>query len=85
VFQAVFVHANVRFRFGPLRWVIATPEFHHWHHANEPEHVNRNYSGFPVVDALFGTLHLPKRWPSSYGIDEPQPEAYLAQLQWSFR
>ena len=21
----------------PLRWLIATPQFHHWHHAREPE------------------------------------------------
>jgi sterol desaturase/sphingolipid hydroxylase (fatty acid hydroxylase superfamily) len=83
-FQAIFVHANVRFRFGPLRWLVVTPEYHHWHHANEPEHVNRNYSGLPVVDAVFGTLYLPKRWPSSYGIAEPQPASYLGQLRWSF-
>jgi sterol desaturase/sphingolipid hydroxylase (fatty acid hydroxylase superfamily) len=31
--QAIFIHANVRLTFGPLRWVIATPQFHHWHHA----------------------------------------------------
>lgn len=35
-FQAIFIHANVRVTFGPLRWVIATPEFHHWHHARSP-------------------------------------------------
>ncbi len=34
--QALFVHANVRFTFGPLRYVVATPEFHHWHHADDP-------------------------------------------------
>ena len=25
------------------------------------------------------------RWPSAYGVSEPQPESYLAQLRWSFR
>jgi sterol desaturase/sphingolipid hydroxylase (fatty acid hydroxylase superfamily) len=44
-----------------------------------------NYASFPVVDALFGTLHLPRRWPERYGVDEPQPDGYLAQLRWSFR
>jgi sterol desaturase/sphingolipid hydroxylase (fatty acid hydroxylase superfamily) len=83
--QAIVVHANVRFRFGPLRWLIATPEYHHWHHANEAAHRNVNYAGFPIVDALFGTLHLPRRWPERYGVDEPQPDGYLAQLRWSFR
>ena len=31
-FQAVFNHANVSVRLGPLRYVIVTPNFHHWHH-----------------------------------------------------
>ena len=39
--QALFVHANVRFTFGPLRYVVATPEFHHWHHADDPRRTTR--------------------------------------------
>jgi sterol desaturase/sphingolipid hydroxylase (fatty acid hydroxylase superfamily) len=82
--QAIFVHANVRLTFGPLRWLIATPQFHHWHHAREPEAYNSNYAGeFPAVDALFGTLYLPaQRWPAQYGIDEHEPAGYLRQLVW---
>jgi sterol desaturase/sphingolipid hydroxylase (fatty acid hydroxylase superfamily) len=86
-FQAVFIHANVRLTFGPLRYVVATPEFHHWHHANDAEHRNANFAGeFPWVDALFGTLYLDRgRFPSRYGIDDPTPPGYLAQLAWPFR
>jgi sterol desaturase/sphingolipid hydroxylase (fatty acid hydroxylase superfamily) len=85
--QAIFIHANVKLTFGPLRWVVATPEFHHWHHANVPEAYNTNFAGeFPWVDALFGTLHLPKgRRPAAYGIAEEQPAGYLRQLAWPFR
>jgi sterol desaturase/sphingolipid hydroxylase (fatty acid hydroxylase superfamily) len=84
--QALFIHANVRLTFGPLRWVVATPEFHHWHHANDPEHYNTNFAGqFPWVDALFGTLYLPKhQWPARYGIDAAPPAGYLRQLAWPF-
>ncbi|MDP3833515.1 MAG: sterol desaturase family protein, partial [Hydrogenophaga sp.] len=32
-FQAVFNHANVSVRLGPLRYLIVTPNFHHWHHS----------------------------------------------------
>ncbi len=82
--QAIFIHANVRLTFGPLRWVIATPQFHHWHHAREPQAYNSNYAGeFPAVDALFGTLYLPAhRWPARYGIDANEPAGYLRQLVW---
>lgn len=85
-FQALFVHANVRFRFGPLRYVIATPEFHHWHHGREPAAYDSNFAGeFPAIDALFGTLRLPGRWPDGYGVGEPPPDGYLRQLARPFR
>ncbi len=82
--QAIFIHANVRLTFGPLRWVIATPQFHHWHHAREPRAYNSNYAGeFPALDALFGTLYFPVgRWPAEYGIDATEPQGYVRQLLW---
>jgi sterol desaturase/sphingolipid hydroxylase (fatty acid hydroxylase superfamily) len=85
--QAIFIHANVRMNFGPLRWVIGTPQFHHWHHAREPQAYNSNYAGeFPFLDALFGTLYFPAdRWPAQYGVDDTEPEGYLRQLAWPFR
>jgi sterol desaturase/sphingolipid hydroxylase (fatty acid hydroxylase superfamily) len=85
--QAIFIHANVRWNFGWLRWVIATPQYHHWHHAREPQAYNSNYAGeFPALDALFGTLYLPaNRWPAQYGVDGTEPEGYLRQLAWPFR
>ncbi|HEY2814769.1 MAG TPA: sterol desaturase family protein [Acidimicrobiales bacterium] len=84
-FMAIFIHANVRFRFGPLRWVTATPEFHHWHHALAP--VNKNYAGqLPLLDVVFGTCHLPThQMPAAYGIRERIPDGYLAQLAWPFK
>jgi lathosterol oxidase len=42
--QATFIHANVRFDFGWLQWVLATPRFHHWHQAAEPEAVDKNFA-----------------------------------------
>jgi sterol desaturase/sphingolipid hydroxylase (fatty acid hydroxylase superfamily) len=85
--QAIFIHANVRLNFGPLRWVISTPQFHHWHHAREPQAYNSNYAGeFPFLDALFGTLYFPaNRWPAQYGVDDTEPAGYLRQLAWPFR
>lgn len=86
-FQAVFIHANIRIRFGPLRWIIATPELHHWHHANDPAAYNSNFAGeFPWLDALFGTLHLPPgQMPAGYGIEDTVPQGYLRQLASPFR
>jgi len=78
---AVFLHANVRFTFGPLRWVVATPEFHHWHHAKDETAHDANYAGlFPWIDAIFGTLHLPRERPRALGVEPPVPQGYWAQL-----
>ena len=55
-FQAVFNHANVRlpdaFARAPLKWLIVTPDFHHWHHSSEREAIDRNYAAhFAFIDA----------------------------------
>ncbi|HEU4430368.1 MAG TPA: sterol desaturase family protein [Myxococcota bacterium] len=83
-FQAVFLHANVRFRFGPLRWVFATPEFHHWHHAEAP--VDKNFAvHVPLIDRVFGTAWLPGGFPERYGIaGDPVPSGWWPQLRWPF-
>jgi sterol desaturase/sphingolipid hydroxylase (fatty acid hydroxylase superfamily) len=85
--QPIFNHANMRMTFGPARWIVATPHFHHWHHAREPHAYNTNYAGeFPVVDLLFGTFYLPaQRWPAQYGVDDVEPPGYLRQVIWPFR
>lgn len=84
-FWGFFIHANVRWRLGPLEWLVATPAFHHWHHTND-EWRDHNYAAlFPWLDRLFGTHHLPNHWPPSYGIDEPLPPRMGAQLAHPFR
>jgi sterol desaturase/sphingolipid hydroxylase (fatty acid hydroxylase superfamily) len=82
---ALFQHANVRLRFPVVRWVINTPEWHHWHHALDREAINTNF-GTPVVDKLFGTAYLPRhRWPSGFGTSEPVPPVgYGRQLGYPF-
>jgi sterol desaturase/sphingolipid hydroxylase (fatty acid hydroxylase superfamily) len=82
---AIFQHANVRLRFPGLRWVINTPEWHHWHHAIDPEARDKNF-GLPVVDRIFGTAFLPRdRRPRGFGIPDPVPQiGYLQHLAYPF-
>ena len=84
--QALFIHSNVRLPLGPLRFLVAGPEFHHWHHANEKEAYDKNFSGqLPLWDIVFRTLHMPGRMPSRYGVNDAVPDTYLAQLAYPFR
>lgn len=88
--QGLFVHANLRWEFPLLRWFVATPHFHHWHHSADPRFYDTNFAGqCPALDWLFGTLHMPaKEWPESYGLPAPGraiPNGYLARLAWPFQ
>ena len=80
--QGLFVHANLDLRLGAIERVYVTPFFHHWHHSAEPGTWNKNYAGsLPVVDWLFGTLHLPDRWPAEVGCEAPVPDVgYVGRL-----
>ena len=82
---ALFQHANVRLRFPGLRWVINTPEWHHWHHAIDDDARDKNF-GLPVVDKLFGTAYLPRgKRPSGFGVPDPVPQVgYLRHLAYPF-
>jgi sterol desaturase/sphingolipid hydroxylase (fatty acid hydroxylase superfamily) len=85
--HATFIHSNVRFSFGPLRWVLATPQFHHWHHGCEAEAIDKNFAvHLPFLDWFFGTLHLPGlRWPKVYGVhNNDVPAAFWAQWLYPF-
>jgi len=74
------IHANLRWRFGPLEEVISTPAFHHWHHTLE-DHKDRNYSSMlPIMDRIFGTFYLPKHWPEAYGTATPVADDIVGQI-----
>ena len=75
-----FIHANLRWRLGPLEELISSPAFHHWHHTRE-DHRDHNYASMlPVMDRVFGTFYLPREWPAAYGTDTPVSETLVGQL-----
>jgi len=69
-----------------LRWLFASPEFHHWHHSDNREARDKNFAGqLSFLDALFGSLHLPRgQVPTAYGLDQPMPQRYVPQLIYPF-
>ncbi len=87
-FQAVFNHANVSVRLGPLRHVIVTPNFHHWHHSQDDAAIDRNYAAhFAFIDHLFGTAVKSERaWPQHYGVvGDYVPDGFWKQMAFPFR
>jgi sterol desaturase/sphingolipid hydroxylase (fatty acid hydroxylase superfamily) len=86
-FQAVFNHANVSVRLGPLRYLIVTPNFHHWHHSQDDEAIDRNYAAhFAFLDYLFGTaVKSDRKWPDQYGVvGDYVPDGFWKQVKFPF-
>lgn len=86
-FHAIFIHANVRFRFPYLRWLIATPEFHHWHHSSEKPAIDKNYAAFiPLYDVIFKSIYMPDHLASKYGtVGYNIPNSFVQQFTWPFK
>jgi sterol desaturase/sphingolipid hydroxylase (fatty acid hydroxylase superfamily) len=84
--QAVFIHANVRLNFGPLKYVFTTPQFHHWHHSSDKPAIDTNYAvHLPIFDLLFGTFHMPEQhWPVEYGTTKRLPRTFGKQWLYPF-
>ena len=86
-FQAVFNHANVSVRLGPLRYLIVTPNFHHWHHSQDNDAIDKNYAAhFAFIDYAFGTaVKSDREWPEHYGVvGDYVPNGFFKQLAFPF-
>ncbi len=88
ILNAALVHANVKWSYGPLKYILATPVFHRWHHCLPDDGGNMNFAPtFAFWDVLFGTFYMPKgRLPQLFGVeDRLYPEGYLQQLVYPFK
>ena len=85
VFGSV-VHANLNWTYGPLRYVIASPVYHRWHHASDPAVRDHNFAPtFPIWDLMFGTYYMPRGvLPQAFGVDDV-PGGFVGQMVYPFR
>ena len=75
--QSLFILTNCLIDFGPLKWLLSSPQFHHWHHAYEPAAINKNYAAqLPFLDLVFRTPYKQKMPPEKYGTNDPVPVFY---------
>jgi sterol desaturase/sphingolipid hydroxylase (fatty acid hydroxylase superfamily) len=87
-FQAVFNHANVHLPWGPLKYLVVTPDFHHWHHASDDEAIDKNYAAhYAFLDYVFGTaVKSDKKFPEKYGVvGDYMPDGFVRQQLFPFR
>jgi sterol desaturase/sphingolipid hydroxylase (fatty acid hydroxylase superfamily) len=87
VAHSAFVHANLDWTLGPLKYVIAGPVFHRWHHTAADRGGEKNFAAtFPILDVIFGTFYMPEgELPDNYGIaDRTFPTSFTGQLAHPF-
>jgi len=85
--QAIVIHCNINLPWGPLKYILVTTQYHHWHHSSERPAIDTNYAAHTTLfDRLFRTHHMPgDHWPAEYGTTKPLPRTYLGQLLFPFR
>lgn len=91
--HSVYVHMDLPFTHGPLKYLIASPAYHRWHHADVPEAYGKNLANIvPLWDRLFGTVytfdlvpHEVEMGARKTGVADKNPLQILAYpiLEWS--
>jgi sterol desaturase/sphingolipid hydroxylase (fatty acid hydroxylase superfamily) len=75
----------------PIVWfmerTISTPATHHAHHAATTDDGVGYYKGnfgnmFFLWDVIFGTAHISRRYPKTFGISHYQGDPWYAQVLW---
>ncbi|TNE66931.1 MAG: fatty acid hydroxylase family protein [Alphaproteobacteria bacterium] len=86
-FYGYYVHANLGWRYGPLRYVFVSPHLHRWHHARDREAIDKNFATvFAFYDLLFGTFYSPAAPAENLGVTETDyPAAWWGQILYPFR
>ncbi|MEP2028917.1 MAG: sterol desaturase family protein [Paracoccaceae bacterium] len=63
-----YVHMDLDFEHGPLKYLIASPVYHRWHHADVPEAYGKNLANvMPIYDVMFGTFYNPGKCHAPMG------------------
>jgi sterol desaturase/sphingolipid hydroxylase (fatty acid hydroxylase superfamily) len=56
----IYIHLDLDWDHGPLKYLIASPRFHRWHHADALEARGKNLANLmPIYDVIFGTYYVP--------------------------
>jgi sterol desaturase/sphingolipid hydroxylase (fatty acid hydroxylase superfamily) len=90
-FYNLFIHSNLRWKFGPLRYVLVSPVFHRWHHSDTPDAQDKNFAAmFSCIDLVLGTYYMPMHLtPDTTGISGQErtthPRTLAGQLWYPFK
>lgn len=79
-------HANLDLSWGPLRYVLNSPNMHIWHHDYDGDAKSTVNFGiiFSCWDWIFGSAKMPPRDPDHIGFAgvETFPDTFFGQMAW---
>ena len=76
-----YVHCGLPFEHGPLRRVFVSPNYHRWHHCEDPQVYGKNLADmFALWDVWFGTHHDPGTCDVSTGVADAPDDILRAQV-----
>ena len=76
----LYVHSRLPFDHGRFRKVLVSPNYHRWHHADDPAVYGKNLSDmFPVWDLAFGTHYDPGTCKLPQGVSDAPKDIWRAQ------
>lgn len=80
-----FIHADVPWTFGPLRFLFVSPVMHRWHHSRDVDGAGSNFATvFSVFDQAFGTYHNPGLCTVPLGVRDNMGPGAIHQLVYPF-
>jgi len=72
--HTMLYHSNLRTTYGPLRFILVSPQSHRIHHSHEREHFDSNFGViFSIWDRLFGTQVWDTKVYPGTGVEESFP------------
>lgn len=71
VWYGKFNHAQLGWTFGKFRKILASPNYHRWHHSVSKEAYDKNLADmFPIWDIMFGTHYDPGLCETEIGVED---------------
>jgi sterol desaturase/sphingolipid hydroxylase (fatty acid hydroxylase superfamily) len=87
--HGAFFHSNIKMKFGPLNYILNTPEMHRVHHLSDIRYQNSNFGNrLSLWDWIFGTAYIPSAEEIKdipYGVGYDYPQHLPGQLFYIFR
>ena len=80
-----FIHVDLPWMYGRLRYVFVSPVMHKWHHALDYIGSGSNFATvFSVFDRAFGTYHVPGLCTGPLGVGDDPGKGIFGQFMYPF-